>query len=105
MSEITRRAAIAGIGATLGAAAFAKAMEPIQRFTADISLDEFLQLDPLCLSSRFVEILREADDDTIIVQTLDDVRGVELLFRHLLSSSACLKNPRETVLPEGWCSQ
>ena len=43
MSDLTRRAALGAIGATLGAAAFAKAMEPLQKFTSGITLDQFLQ--------------------------------------------------------------
>jgi molybdopterin-containing oxidoreductase family iron-sulfur binding subunit len=42
-STMTRRTALKVAGATLGAAAFAKAIAPIVSWTADQSVDEFLQ--------------------------------------------------------------
>lgn len=43
MSKITRRGAMQIAGATLGAAAFAKAAAPLVNFATDVSLDDFLQ--------------------------------------------------------------
>ncbi len=40
---VTRRTAMKALGATLGAAAFARAMVPLQALTAETSVDEFLQ--------------------------------------------------------------
>jgi len=95
MTEITRRMAMAGIGATLGAAAFAKAMEPIQRFTADLSLDEFLQQHYRELSPEQIEkVLRRVEEDTredlgVNVSVADDrpIPGVQ--FGYALNLSVC----------------
>jgi molybdopterin-containing oxidoreductase family iron-sulfur binding subunit len=95
MSEITRRTAIAGIGATLGAAAFAKAMEPIKNFTADMSLDEFLQRHYRELSPEQIQqVLRRVEQDTLAergahVSVADDrpIPGVQ--FGYALNLSVC----------------
>jgi Fe-S-cluster-containing dehydrogenase component len=95
MSEITRRTAIAGIGATLGAAAFAKAMEPIKHFTADMSLDEFLQRHYRELSPEQIQqVLRRVEQDTLAergahVSVADDrpIPGVQ--FGYALNLSVC----------------
>ena len=41
--EISRRTALKVAGATLGAAAFARAVAPLTQWTQDLSMDEFLQ--------------------------------------------------------------
>jgi Fe-S-cluster-containing dehydrogenase component len=95
MSDVTRRTAIAGIGATLGAAAFAKAMEPIQKFTADLSLDEFLQSHYRELSPEQIQqVLRRVEEDTLSergahVSVSDDrpIPGVQ--FGYALNLSVC----------------
>ena len=43
MSKITRRGVLKPVGATLGAAAFAKAAAPLTKFVSGMSMDEFLQ--------------------------------------------------------------
>ncbi|MBL4637656.1 MAG: 4Fe-4S dicluster domain-containing protein [Kofleriaceae bacterium] len=43
MSKITRRGAMQIAGATLGAAAFAKAAAPLAKFAGNLSMDDFLQ--------------------------------------------------------------
>ncbi|MCA8972517.1 MAG: twin-arginine translocation signal domain-containing protein, partial [Planctomycetes bacterium] len=43
MSGLNRRRLLKGAGATLGALAFAKAVEPVFEFTGNLSGDEFLQ--------------------------------------------------------------
>jgi Fe-S-cluster-containing dehydrogenase component len=43
MSAPTRRVALKVLGATLGASAFAYAMEPLRAFTKDLTIDQFLQ--------------------------------------------------------------
>ncbi len=43
LGQVSRRTALKGLGATLGLAAFAKAMAPLTEWAADLSLDEFLQ--------------------------------------------------------------
>jgi molybdopterin-containing oxidoreductase family iron-sulfur binding subunit len=95
MSKINRRTAMAGIGATLGAAAFAKAMEPLQLFTADLSLDEFLQRHYKELSpDEIQEVLRRVEQDTLDqhgahVSVSDDrpIPGVQ--FGYALNLSVC----------------
>ncbi len=95
MTEITRRHALAAVGATLGAAAFAKAMEPIQRFTADISLDEFLQRHYRELGPDEIQkVLRRVEQDTweelgARVSVSDDrpIPGVQ--FGYALNLSVC----------------
>ena len=95
MREITRRTAILGVGATLGAAAFAKAMEPIKHFTADLSLDEFLQRHYRELSPEQIQqVLRRVEEDTLRergahVSVADDrpIPGVQ--FGYALNLSVC----------------
>ena len=95
MSEVTRRTAIVGLGATLGAAAFAKAMEPLQRFTADLSLDEFLQRHYRELSPEDLQaVLRRVEEDTlrergaqVAVQDDRPIPGVQ--FGYALNLSVC----------------
>ena len=41
--NVTRRTALKALGATLGAAAFAQAIAPLTEWTANLSLDEYLQ--------------------------------------------------------------
>ena len=95
MSDITRRAAVTGIGATLGGAAFAVAMEPVRHFTADLTLDQFLQrhyreLSPLeihdVLQRVEADALREHD---VHVSVADDrpIPGVQ--FGYALNLSVC----------------
>ncbi len=95
MTDVTRRAAITGIGATLGAAAFAKAMEPIQKFTADLSLDQFLQQHYRELTPDEIEkVLRRIEEETLRdrgarVSVADDrpIPGVQ--FGYALNLSVC----------------
>jgi len=95
MSDVTRRAAIAGLGATLGAAAFAKAMEPLAKFTADLTLDQFLQRHYRELSPEDLErVLRRVEEDTLRehgahVSVADDkpIPGVQ--FGYALNLSVC----------------
>jgi molybdopterin-containing oxidoreductase family iron-sulfur binding subunit len=95
MTDITRRTAIAALGATLGAAAFAKAMEPLQNFTSNLSLDEFLQ-------SHYKELGPEEMRDVIArleqetkerygadVQISDDPALEGVQFGYALNLSVC----------------
>ena len=43
LGQVTRRTALKGLGATLGVAAFVKAISPLAQKTEELSLDEFLQ--------------------------------------------------------------
>jgi len=95
MSDVTRRAAVAGLGATLGAAAFARAMQPLQDFTRDLSLAEFLQSHYRELDRDAIQaVLRRVEDDTlrehgVTVQVGDDrpIPGVQ--FGYALNLSVC----------------
>jgi molybdopterin-containing oxidoreductase family iron-sulfur binding subunit len=95
MSDLTRRAALGAIGATLGAAAFAKAMEPLQKFTSGITLDQFLQRHYRELSPEDVQVLlRRVEEDTLRdrgahVEVRDDkpIPGVQ--FGYALNLSVC----------------
>jgi Fe-S-cluster-containing dehydrogenase component len=62
---MTRRTALKIAGATLGAAAFAKAIAPIVSWTTDQSVDEFLQKHYRRLSSEEMqEVLARIEEDT-----------------------------------------
>lgn len=65
MAELTRRTAMKAAGATLGAGAFARAMAPLQHFTEDLSLDEFLQKHYKELRPEEMRrVLRRLEEDT-----------------------------------------
>ncbi len=95
MSDLTRRAALGAIGATLGAAAFAKAMEPLQKFTSGITLDQFLQRHYRELSPEDVQVLlRRVEEDTLRdrgahVEVRDDKPIPGVLFGYALNLSVC----------------
>jgi Fe-S-cluster-containing dehydrogenase component len=57
----TRRTALKAIGATLGAAAFAKAIAPLTEWTRDLSVDEFLQKHYRELSPVEMELVQIGD--------------------------------------------
>jgi Fe-S-cluster-containing dehydrogenase component len=62
---MTRRTALKVAGATLGAAAFAKAIAPIASWTADQSVDEFLQKHYRELSKEeMARVLARLEDET-----------------------------------------
>jgi Fe-S-cluster-containing dehydrogenase component len=95
LSDITRRAALGAIGATLGAAAFARAMEPLQNFTSNLTLDQFLQRHYRELSPDDMQaVLRRVEEDTLRdrgarVEVADDkpIPGVQ--FGYALNLSVC----------------
>jgi molybdopterin-containing oxidoreductase family iron-sulfur binding subunit len=95
MSRITRRGALKVAGATLGAAAFAKAAAPLVEFSQDLSLDEFLQkhyreLSPSELGQVFARLEEEARRDYGADVKIRDVRaqpGVQ--FGYALNLSVC----------------
>ncbi len=90
-----RRTTLKLLGATLGAAAFAKAMQPLAAFSRDVSLDEFLQRHYRELGPEELDgILRRLEEETherygARVQ-IEDVRptpGVQ--FGYALNLSIC----------------
>jgi Fe-S-cluster-containing dehydrogenase component len=95
LSSISRRGALAAVGATLGAAAFAKASAPLVDFAKGVSLDEFLQRHYRELSQDELDtVLRRLEGETrekygAEVQIGDDrpLNGVQ--FGYALNLSIC----------------
>jgi Fe-S-cluster-containing dehydrogenase component len=93
---ISRRTALKAVGATLGAAAFAKAIAPLTEWAQDISLDEFLQKHYKELSPEELQnVLRRLEEETRkeygAEVTIDDYRpqpGVQ--FGYALNLSICV---------------
>ena len=96
MSELSRRTAFKAAGATLGAAAFARAMAPITEWTDDLSVDEFLQKHYRHLSRAEMEvILRRIEEKTLeeygAVVQVEDVRPLpDVQFGYALNLSVCI---------------
>lgn len=96
MAGLPRRTALKGLGATLGAGAFAKAIAPLTEWTDDLDLDGFLQ-------KHYKELTR-AEMDSVIARherdalanygarvSIEDVRpqrGVQ--FAYALNLSICV---------------
>jgi Fe-S-cluster-containing dehydrogenase component len=93
---ISRRTALKGIGATLGAAAFAKAIAPITEWTHDLSVDDFLQkhyreLSPVDLKIVLNRLEKDAKENYGADVTISDYRpepGVQ--FGYALNLSICI---------------
>jgi Fe-S-cluster-containing dehydrogenase component len=95
-SGVSRRFALKGIGAMLGAAAFAKAIAPITEWARDISVDEFLQkhykeLSPVDLEIVLHRLEQEAKKEHGVDVTIADHKpqpGVK--FGYALNLSVCI---------------
>jgi len=95
MTDQKRRVALKVLGATLGAAAFAKAMEPLRAWAPTLSLAEFLQRNYRELDSEAKrEILARIEQKTleehgVEVNVHDDrpIDGIE--FGYALNLSVC----------------
>lgn len=91
-----RRRALKVLGATLGAGAFAHAMAPLTEWTADLSLDEFLQKHYKELSKEELDaVLRRLEDETernygqkVSIRDIRPMEGVE--FGYALNLSVCI---------------
>jgi molybdopterin-containing oxidoreductase family iron-sulfur binding subunit len=91
----SRRTTLKLLGATLGTAAFAKAMQPLAAFARDVSLDEFLQrhyreLDEDELDTILRRLERETEEQYGASVQIEDVRptpGVQ--FGYALNLSIC----------------
>ena len=91
-----RRTALKVVGATLGASAFAKAMEPLKQWTADLSLDEFLQRhykeltpdDMKRVIARLEEETREEYGRDVSIRDFRPNENVE--FGYALNLSVCI---------------
>lgn len=94
-SNWTRRDVLKGIGATLGVAAFAKAIAPLTEWTRDISVDDFLQkhykeLSPVDLEivlNRLEKETKEQYDADVSIKDYKAQPGVK--FGYALNLSVC----------------
>ena len=94
--DVSRRTWLKAAGATLGAAAFAKAIAPIASWAADQSVDDFLQRHYRELSAEDMQkVLRRIEEDTLknygAEVTVTDARpqaGVK--FGYALNLSICI---------------
>jgi molybdopterin-containing oxidoreductase family iron-sulfur binding subunit len=96
MAKIPRRTALKGLGATLGAAAFAKVVAPLTEWVEDLSLDGFLQKHYKELSSIEVRaVIARHEADTLAQYGaevhIEDVRPQEGVgFGYALNLSICV---------------
>lgn len=96
MNQKSRRRALKVVGATLGAAAFAKAMEPFAEITETTSVDEFLQkhykeMTEAELRDVIARLEQETRERYGCDVTIEDVRpmdGVE--YGYALNLSLCI---------------
>jgi len=95
VSTVTRRTLMATAGAAVGAAAVAKAMEPLQAFTKNLTLDAFLQqhyreLDPDEIRSVLARLEAETEAQHGVSVRIDDVRPTKgVQFGYALNLSIC----------------
>jgi Fe-S-cluster-containing dehydrogenase component len=93
---ISRRTALKAVGATLGLAAFAKAMAPLTEWTANLSVDEFLQkhyreLSPIDLKLALARIEKGAREQYGVDVTVQDHKPQEgVQFGYALNLSICV---------------
>jgi Fe-S-cluster-containing dehydrogenase component len=91
----TRRTALKVLGATLGAAAFAKAMEPLRGFTKDLTLEQFLQkhykeMTPEEMRRVLDRLEREAREQHGVEATVRDHKpNPGVVFGYALNLSVC----------------
>lgn len=95
MSRITRRGALKAAGATLGAAAFARAAAPLAQFAKELSLDEFLQRhyrefspeEMKVVLTRLEEETKEKYGKAVQIEDVRPLPGVQ--FGYALNLSVC----------------
>lgn len=95
-SKVSRRTALKMAGATLGAAAFARALAPLTEWTQDMSVDEFLQKHYREMSPEEMRtVLRRIEAKTkkeygasVQVEDVRPTPGVE--FGYALNLSICI---------------
>ncbi len=96
MTQKSRRRALKVVGATLGAAAFAKAMEPLAQLEQTTSVDEFLQKHYKELSegemrdiiARLEQETRERYGRDVTIEDVRPMDGVE--YGYALNLSLCI---------------
>jgi Fe-S-cluster-containing dehydrogenase component len=95
-SGVSRRTALKAFGATLGAAAFAKAIAPLTEWSASLSVDEFLQkhyreLSPVDLGLVLARLEKDAKkqyDADVCIKDHKPQEGVQ--FGYALNLSICV---------------
>lgn len=93
---LSRRNALKAVGATLGAAAFAKALAPLTEWTANLSTDEFLQRHYKELSAVDLNIILHRLEQDAKTQygadvTIKDYKPQEgVQFGYALNLSICI---------------
>jgi len=91
----TRRTALKAAGATLGAAAFARALAPITEWTQDISMDEFLQRHYKEMSPDYLDrVIARLEDETReeygVDVTISDHKPIPgVVFGYALNLNVC----------------
>jgi molybdopterin-containing oxidoreductase family iron-sulfur binding subunit len=92
---LSRRTALKGVGAMLGAAAFAKAIAPLTEWARDIPVDDFLQkhykeLTPIDLEIILHRLEKETKDQYGAEVTIEDYKPEEgVKFGYALNLSVC----------------
>ncbi len=92
----TRRTVLKSLGATLGAAAFARALAPITEWTDDLSVDEFLQKHYKELgASEMQQVInrleKETKDKHGVDVTINDPKPIDNVhFAYALNLSICI---------------
>jgi|SRR5690554_262112 len=95
-SGVTRRTVLKGVGATLGAAAFAKAIAPMTELTRETSVDEFLQkhykeLTPEAMQKVLRRLEAETAEQYGAQVHIEDVRPQDgVKFGYALNLSVCI---------------
>ncbi|MCB9743905.1 MAG: 4Fe-4S dicluster domain-containing protein [Alphaproteobacteria bacterium] len=96
MQETSRRGAMKALGATLGAAAFARAIAPLTALSDDLTMDEILQRHYKELSYSDMErVLRRLEQKTLeeygAVVHIEDTRPIpDVQFGYALNLSVCI---------------
>lgn len=94
--QVSRRFALKAIGATLGLGAFAVALAPVAEWTAEQSVEEFLQkhykeLTPEQKRAVFDRLQEEAKEEYGVDVTINDHRPLDgVKFGYALNLSTCI---------------
>lgn len=96
MNDLTRRGLMKGAGATLGAAAFARALAPLVEWTDGLSVDAFLQKHYRELSpAEMRQVLKRHQDEAKakygVEVTIRDIRSApDVSFGYALNLTVCI---------------
>lgn len=95
-TDMTRRTALKAAGATLGAAAFARALAPLTEWTEDLSVDQFLQkhyreLTPEAMQQVLGRLEAESKRDYGVEVEIEDIKPTPgVAFAYALNLSICI---------------